>query len=313
MNSIDDKGIRTIGKIITYDDLLHLPRKIGGRIAVIPWFVAPVSTSSGTRSEPMVRLCVSNHLYLSDFGGGFRAHMTPYDGLVKELEEEIPAWKDELLTGLSQPNALILAMEQSTIKPQKAQPIPLQILAFVPVSVTRLNQIGFQPSSEIRAIMDRTLRQFNEIADRRHTMGSSGIRMYHLFRKKPQVRARMDAHFRSNMAVDDVEYKSSDLVDEKVDVLLANGVTTDPFSDLLRENSALSHDLNKAWPIREKYAKERMARKGDMKSKKSNKSQNQSQTKSQNQNQKVNNNGFQVISHLRKNKTRRNKPNKNRK
>lgn len=254
---IDDDGIRNIGKIITLEDVMRLPKGIGGRIGVVPWFMAHVVGVDGERrATPMVRLCVTNHLYLSDVGGGFKATRTAYEGLEKELTEEAPAWKDEILLQLRNPRTFFLAVEQFQAYPGSKRPIPLQILAFVHVVEERLR--GFEPTSEIRAVLDRTLDQFHEVVDRRPNIGSLGIRIYHLLRRHAALRAAVDPLFRAR--VQEVEYKEEDLVDNKVEVLLANGVSKATFNKLVRDNSNFSKNLNKAWPMREAYAKQQMSR-----------------------------------------------------
>jgi hypothetical protein len=238
---------------------MSVPEGIGGRVGVIPWFQATVVGKDGERREtPMVRLCVSNHLYLSDFGGGFRKITSPYDGLIKELEEEVPSWKDEILVQLRHPSTFILALEQCAARPGVKDPIPLQFLLFPHVSAQRLEQAHFQPTDEVRAVMVRTLAQFHEMVDYRPTIASSGIRMYHLFRRHEVLGQALEQLFSAR--VQKVEYQEEDLVDEKVEVVLKNGVSTATFQELVRNNSNFSRNRTIAWSMREKYALQQMAR-----------------------------------------------------
>lgn len=255
---IGEDGIRSIGKLITMDEFLKIPKGVGGRVGVIPWFMAHVVGADGERRvTPMVRLCVTNYLYLSDLGGGFKAVTDAHGGLYKELQEEAPAWKDEIMSQLRNPRTFFLVVEQCKGHPSAKRPIPLHVLVFAHVTVKRLGP--FQPSSEIRAMMDRTLDQFHQVVDHHPNIGSSGIRIYHLIRQHGAARAAVDALFRGR--VQEVEYNEADLVDEKVDVLLANGVTTAPFKELVRNNANFSKNLDKAWSMREAYASKQMSRK----------------------------------------------------
>ena len=259
-DEVGDDGIRSIGKIITVEEFMQVPRGIGGRVGVIPWFIANVVGTDGERRvTPMVRLCVTNNLYLSDIGGGIRANTDAYSGLYKELQEETPTWKDEILIQLRHPRTIFLALEQYKVRPAAKRPVPLQFLVFVYVMVDRLDHVPFQPTSEIRATFDRTLDQFHTIVDHRPNIGSLGIRMYHLFRQHAKLGDTITSLFRGR--VQDIEYQEADLVDEKVEVVLANGVSTASFQELARNNSNFSKNLNKAWLKRKEYVSQQMSRK----------------------------------------------------
>ena len=255
----DPNGVRTIGKIISWEQFQNIPKGIGGRVAVIPWYMANVISRNGAKqSQAMVRLCVSNYLYLSDFGGGFKKTMDPYSGLEKEMEEEVPLWKDYIMDRLPQKGNLFIVMEQYNINPHKSQPIPIQILIFLKVSVDILNELGFKPTPEIRAIADYTLLHFHRRVDETPLIGNMGIRMYHLVRQKEGVHRYMDMYFRSKK-VSDTEFYEDNLTNEKVDVLLSNGETTLPFSELVKNNSEFSKKTEEAWHKRRTYAKRRLA------------------------------------------------------
>ena len=255
----DPNGVRTIGKIISWEQFQNIPKGIGGRVAVIPWYMANVISRNGAKQpQAMVRLCVSNYLYLSDFGGGFKKTMDPYSGLEKEMEEEVPLWKDYIMYRLPQKGNLFIVMEQYNINPHKSQPIPIQILIFLKVSVDILNELGFKPTPEIRAIADYTLLHFHRRVDETPLIGNMGIRMYHLVRQKEGVHRYMDMYFRSKK-VSDTEFYEDNLTNEKVDVLLSNGETTLPFSELVKNNSEFSKKTEEAWHKRRTYAKRRLA------------------------------------------------------
>lgn len=255
----DQNGVRTIGKIISWEQFQNIPKGIGGRVAVIPWYMANVVSRNGAKHpQAMVRLCVSNYLYLSDFGGGFKKMMDPYSGLAKEMDEEVPLWKDYIMDQLSQKGNLFIVMEQYNINPHKSQPIPIQILIFLKVSVDILNELGFKPTSEVRAIADYTLTQFHRRVDETPLIGNMGIRMYHLFRRKEGVHRYLDAYFRSKK-VSETEFHEDNLTNEKVDVVLLNGETTIPFSELIKNNSEFSKNKEEAWHKRRIYAKRRLS------------------------------------------------------
>lgn len=297
-----DDGVRRIGKLISLDDFMNVPEEIGGRVGVIPWFVATVVGEDGQRrATPMVKLCVTNHLYLSDVGGGFRKIHTPYHGLLKELEEEVPTWKEEIVRQLQHPSTFILALEQCAVRSNVPNPIPIQFLIFPHVSIQRLDQAPFQPTDEVRAIMTRTLGQFHDIVDHRPTIASSGIRMYHLFRRHDVLGQAIEQLFSGG--VQKVEYQEADLVDENVEVLLTNGIHTATFQELVRNNSNFSRNQQNVWPMRQAYAHEQMTR--WMKNSRSN------GVKSSNGVKKRNSNHWRTINQKRYNTNRGNTHQKN--
>lgn len=62
----------------------------GGRAGIIPFFY-------DDHFQAHYFLNISNRSLLSDFGGGIKKKQTIYNGFVRELSEEIPKWKDELI------------------------------------------------------------------------------------------------------------------------------------------------------------------------------------------------------------------------
>ena len=252
-------GVRSIGKIISLEQFMSIPAQIGGRVAVIPWYMANVVSQNGTkRPQAMVRMCVSNNLYLSDFGGGFKKPFTPYAGLKKELNEEVPLWSNYLMDKLVGKGNLFIVLEQYNIDPKKKQPIPIKILIFIKTSVDILNELGFVPTDEVRALADYTLVEFNRRVDETPLIGNDGIRMYHQFRQREDIHRYLDAYFRSSK-VSDTEFIENDLTNNKVNVVLSDGVTTLPFSQLVKNNSEFSRNMDVAYRKRLVYAKQKMA------------------------------------------------------
>jgi hypothetical protein len=284
--STSPKGIKTIFKTITSKQFMQIPSGIGGRVSIIPWYMAYTTSANGSRvPTPMVRLCVSNHLYVSDFGGGFSPEFTPYIGLVKELKDEVPLWKNYLINQLKNRTNLYIVLEQFNLNPDAFQPIPLMILIFVKVSAESLNTLGFVPTKEVRAVFDQTLQQFHERVDNMPYVGSTGIRMYHDLRKTGAVEKFLNLYFRST-DVSNIEIDEKELTNDKIHVTLYNG-TTRPFSELIQNNSDFSNNLEEAWKIRKVYAKKQLMAKPSV---------------ALNGEKMEDNNGFSVISKLHKGK-----------
>jgi hypothetical protein len=71
---------------LSLEEFKSIPSGYGGRVGVLPYFVEDGQT--------YYLLNISNRGLNSDFGGGLKAKMTPYHGLIKELKEEAPQWAD---------------------------------------------------------------------------------------------------------------------------------------------------------------------------------------------------------------------------
>jgi hypothetical protein len=77
---------------ITLDQFKAIEKGNGGRAGIIPFFYE--------NFQPYYLLNMSDRELLSDFGGGIKKKQKIYDGFVRELDEEIPKWKNELIRSL---------------------------------------------------------------------------------------------------------------------------------------------------------------------------------------------------------------------
>ncbi len=254
-------NIRQVGKIISMDEFLHIPDNIGGHVGIIPWYPAYVRDESGAREHHyMVRLAVTNHMYVSDFGGGFGVEDTPLTGLLDELKEEVPQWKRLIartMANTPRDQILVLMVEKSLADPDSGQrtPIPLEILILLPLSAKNMDAYPFKVTSEIRAIMDRTIEQFHEMVDTRPTVGNTGIRLYSLFHKMaPKL---FDTYYYSVQSPE-TEYVESALTDNHVQVVLGDDKTTLPLTAVIREDIRFSRQEEKAWKKRKNYGQKMM-------------------------------------------------------
>jgi hypothetical protein len=120
-----------LGKQITMEDLKHLPAKYGGHISVIPYYYT---------EENATFLLTLNHwknkkkgesgTVLGCIGGGVKNDVTPYTGLLYELDQEVPAYKNKLLEYIESPKAEILALEN---KAGSREWLRYYIFIFVPI------------------------------------------------------------------------------------------------------------------------------------------------------------------------------------
>lgn len=273
----DITGItQRIGVIMKYNDFIHVPDDIGGHVSVFLWYPAYVTDKEGnTRREIIFRLGVSNHTYLSNFGGGFKANKGGIvRGLEKELDEEIPLWKDHIMKEIEKSSkggdhCLFLGLHQRLadhIKPiykhgKKRSPTTVKVIIFVPVSPEYLNHVGFEISPEIRGIVDKTLPEFHWIVDQHPTVGSDSISIYHTFRKKmsqnPFLKNTLETYFEKDLPTT-VELTESNLTNSLAIVTLMNGITKLRFSNIRYNNKNASKNAEEAWKMRKEYGKKVM-------------------------------------------------------
>lgn len=84
---IDRFGLKqTCAQRVCLSHIKQIPKGYGGRIGVLPYFIRD--------NQFYVLLNRSNRNLISDFGGGVKSTHSPYQGLLKELSEEVPFWKD---------------------------------------------------------------------------------------------------------------------------------------------------------------------------------------------------------------------------
>lgn len=275
----DVSGItKRTGVIMQYNDFIHVPDHVGGHVSVFLWYPANVKDKNGhLRREIIFRLCVTNHIYLSNFGGGFKPYKGGIlNGLEKELSEEVPLWSEYIINEIKKHSkkpdegqCLFLGIRQKLadhVKPvykhgKRQTPTPIKSIVFVPVSAKIINELGFEPTNEIRAILDKTLPDFHRIVDSRPNMGSDGIRIYHVFRNKmkdsPVLKRTLDRYFEKDLPIT-AHLLESNLTDDHVAVTLENGETTLRFSHIRYNNDNASKNLDEAWNKREEYGKKIM-------------------------------------------------------
>jgi len=82
---------------ITLDQFKSIEKGNGGRAGIIPFFYH--------NFQRHYLLNISNRDLVSDFGGGIKKKQKIYDGFLRELDEEIPKWKDELIRRLEDESA----------------------------------------------------------------------------------------------------------------------------------------------------------------------------------------------------------------
>jgi hypothetical protein len=142
---------------ITLDQFRAIEKGNGGRAGIIPFFYH--------NFQPRYLLNISNRNLLSDFGGGIKAKQTIYDGFLRELSEEIPKWKNELIRRLEDEKNyhIIHCIETIYLDKQESKHTGLkhQILIICQVDPSTLlydndkliYEVGVAPSKEVKSLM----------------------------------------------------------------------------------------------------------------------------------------------------------------
>jgi hypothetical protein len=241
------------------------PDVAGGHISIYPWYNAYITKKNGSKvASPVFKLCVSNHMYLSGFGGGFKKNKSPYKGLEKELKEEVPDWKDYLTTHMATDPLLIFMVEHYPNSHMRISEInKIECIIFLHVPSDTFNTLPLKVTDEVRGFLDMDINKFHKIVDNEEGIASSGIRIYHIIRKKMKNTKEMNKilvnHFKINKPM--ITLTESDMDFSNVMVELSNSYKRS-FNTLVKDDKLWHPDLDKAWPHREKYGKIMMSQKG---------------------------------------------------
>jgi len=82
----DEYGKVKTHRYLTFDQFSKIPKGFGGRVGVLVYYIED--------EQRHYVLNISNRQLYSDFGGGVKKKWSPYEGLKKELSEEVPQWVD---------------------------------------------------------------------------------------------------------------------------------------------------------------------------------------------------------------------------
>jgi hypothetical protein len=94
-NKNNEQNIKT-HRYLTFDQFRNIPKGFGGRVGVLVYYI-----EDGQRHYV---LNISNRQLHSDFGGGVKKKLSPYEGLKKELSEEVPQWADLFMKKIEDDN-----------------------------------------------------------------------------------------------------------------------------------------------------------------------------------------------------------------
>ncbi len=254
---LSDKNEKFVIKLISLDTLKSIPSGIGGHISVYPWYDSWITRKEDkTTFGRIFRLCVSNHMYLSGYGGGFKKYNTPYQGLIDELRDEVPAWTDFLLSTMDKNDPLIFAVERyNSPELDRRPPRALEFLIFLHVPGKEFSSLPLEVTKEVRGWVDIEFSSLHHIVDTTPTIASLGLRIYHDIRSKLKKQTKMMNEILSKyfkMEKPMVTVAQSDLTFQHAMVELKNGYKR-PFHEIVKNNKDFNHNMDKAWKKREAY------------------------------------------------------------
>lgn len=140
--------MREILTRVNYHDLFSIPNGWGGRIGVLPRY---------PNGDYLVNL--SNRGLWGDFGGGVKAREYHLEALQRELTEEVPQWRDYLLSLL--PQAEIYTLEEFFPHDYKRSKRTIRAKVLCIVDVPEDFPSDFSPTEEVISL--RRVRDLNEL------------------------------------------------------------------------------------------------------------------------------------------------------
>ena len=131
--------MRSILTRVSYHDLMNIPNGFGGRIGILPRY-----------ADGSYLVNLSNRDLWGDFGGGVKAREYHREALDRELQEEVPSWREYLSSLL--PSAEIYTLEEFFPHDYKRskRTIRVKVLCIVDVPDDFPNE--FQPTEEVREL-----------------------------------------------------------------------------------------------------------------------------------------------------------------
>jgi hypothetical protein len=127
---------RSILREINLHTLQTLRKGFGGRIGILPRL-----------PDGSFLINRSNRNLWGDFGGGVKAREFHLDALRRELQEEVPAWKDRLLQLL--PTATIYSLEEFYPNDYALSKRTIRVMILCIIDVGEGLIEHFQPSEEV--------------------------------------------------------------------------------------------------------------------------------------------------------------------
>jgi hypothetical protein len=119
----------------------------------------------------------SNRNLISDFGGGIKSDFTPYDGLIKELSEEVPFWQEEFMERLESSDPIVHSVEiyyPDNIRHSK-EIIRTWTSIFLPIPKYLLNT--FTETQEVKELIIIPVEKFSSFLVKNRRSINAGLNM----------------------------------------------------------------------------------------------------------------------------------------
>jgi len=160
-----------VEKIVSFGDIKSVPSGYGSsRIGVIVLGV--------NRREYLFN--ISNRGLYSDFGGGVKKKKTLYEGLVKELNEEVPQWADYFLWCAEAEYVQCHVVE--TLFKENSEKNFIEVLVFIMVDemdmadVSKMNP--FKPTKEVLSVFIVNEFYIREWLDGNKNLLNTGLKQF---------------------------------------------------------------------------------------------------------------------------------------
>lgn len=163
-----DQSISSISvkRWLTVDQVYQAKSGYGGRIGILPYYL-------DTNGRNYI-LNISNRRLYSDIGGGFNSKNAPYDGLIRELNQETPQWSEYLLDKLDDSNTNLSIYSTENIIATKQQ-LRLDIMIVMEVDASILS--AFQPTKEVTELLIADDRKMKELFRTHSSQLNNGLRL----------------------------------------------------------------------------------------------------------------------------------------
>jgi len=164
----DEYGKVKTHRYLTFDQFRNIPKGFGGRVGVLVYYI-----EDGQRHYV---LNISNRQLYSDFGGGVKKKLSPYEGLKKELLDEVPQWVDLFMKKIEDNNNIIIYNQENLSTDDRN--IRTETMFIFPIEKIILS--AFRGTEEVRDLVVMNQDEFYDLLFNKVMMDEMGNTFQHL-------------------------------------------------------------------------------------------------------------------------------------
>lgn len=165
----DEYGNVKTHRYLTIDQFRNIPKGFGGRVGVLVYYIE----DDGQRHYV---LNISNRQLYSDFGGGVKKKLSPYEGLKKELSEEVPQWKDLFMKKIEDDDKNIIYNEENL----SAGDTNIRTETMIIFQIDKSILSSFQETKEVKELVVMNQDEFYDLLFNKVMMDERGNVFQHL-------------------------------------------------------------------------------------------------------------------------------------